>query len=339
VAVENRDRPDGFTIVELLVVISIIGVLIALLLPAVQSARETARRTQCQNNLKNMALATLNFEATNTHFPPAARVRIGTPPDSVKPPISRHGGISLILPYFEESAAFEAIDYDWDWNHPINEPHTKQNLGGILTCPTAPGGREPHHVTDMLAAKSLDMSAGKLKPLIDSGLVDSKKGADPDHRIWRGLLQDDLIVINVGTNSIVPEDSDRRVVRSGHVKDGLSNTWMWFESAGKPHIYGVEQILHERGVTWGQDDRRARQINSRYRWASQNTTIAINDYCGEQQIINCDNISKPFSFHGDGTNIAYADGAVRYHGQEMAAQVFVAFYTIAGREIVSAVDL
>ena len=104
-----RQQRRGFTLVELLVVIAIIGILVALLLPAIQAAREAARRTSCKNNLKNLALAALNFEVSKKVFPPGAEYS-GTSG-------SGNNGFSwnvVILPYMEETAAADFIKQESD---------------------------------------------------------------------------------------------------------------------------------------------------------------------------------------------------------------------------------
>ena len=106
----------AFTLVELLVVVAIIAILVALLLPAVQAAREAARQSQCKTNLKNLTLAAINFEAAGKYFAPAAQDRGGLPSPSVKPLLSTHNGLSFLLPYFENGAKFQQIDFDWDWD-------------------------------------------------------------------------------------------------------------------------------------------------------------------------------------------------------------------------------
>ncbi len=105
--VVNNQRPArGFTLVELLVVIAIIGILVALLLPAIQAAREAARRTQCQNNLKNIALAVLNYESTKKELPPGSLLST----DRNGMIIDQQSGLGWpvqILPYVEESTVSE----------------------------------------------------------------------------------------------------------------------------------------------------------------------------------------------------------------------------------------
>ena len=97
----------GFTLVELLVVIAIIGILVALLLPAVQAAREAARRSQCQNKMRQLTLAMHGFQVASGRFPPSISTREGD---------YRWGAPARILPYVEEFSLAAAIDFDTDYH-------------------------------------------------------------------------------------------------------------------------------------------------------------------------------------------------------------------------------
>lgn len=125
----RQRRPKaGFTLVELLVVIAIIGILIALLLPAVQSAREAARRMQCSNNLKQIALALHNYAAAQReHFP------IGSPG-----PVE-HGVFSALLPYLEQQAIYNELDLTGKTRTTMQEPHRYTSIPAYL-CPSWPHG-------------------------------------------------------------------------------------------------------------------------------------------------------------------------------------------------------
>jgi prepilin-type N-terminal cleavage/methylation domain-containing protein len=156
-----QTRPSrGFTLVELLVVIAIIGVLVALLLPAVQAAREAARRTQCVNNLKQMALGAANYESAKGSFPPGRLdpdyerkgangwVPQATPGSSYQRPWSaneRFGNYSVhvwLLPYMEQVNIWNLIDMtkgQSKWMVPAN-PHYKafEVAQGLFLCPSDP---------------------------------------------------------------------------------------------------------------------------------------------------------------------------------------------------------
>src|SRR5262245_2312793 len=115
----------AFTLIELLVVIAIIAVLIALLLPAVQSAREAARRIQCVNNLKQMSLAVMNYESSNGCLPPTGNGVVSNS-FSMKP---------RILDYMERSIEWNALNQSYAYSHATNSTIRAMQISSFL-CPS-----------------------------------------------------------------------------------------------------------------------------------------------------------------------------------------------------------
>ena len=143
----------GFTLIELLVVIAIIAVLISLLLPAVQSAREAARRAQCTNNLKQLGLALHGYHDTNGVFPPGylilpgGNALMGTPD-----PLTRDAGPgwawgSLILPYLEQGAVHASLNFNLPCWLPANTTGARTSLG-VLLCPSVSESSRTYDVKD-----------------------------------------------------------------------------------------------------------------------------------------------------------------------------------------------
>jgi prepilin-type N-terminal cleavage/methylation domain-containing protein len=125
----------GFTLVELLVVIAIIGILVALLLPAVQAAREAARRAQCQNNLRQIGLATLNYESTFRRLPASVIVDFSATATSNNTSWGVHG---RILPFLEQLNLSDKVDLNvgWDFQTAIHGLRVPP-----YSCPSDPGVR------------------------------------------------------------------------------------------------------------------------------------------------------------------------------------------------------
>lgn len=128
----------GFTLVELLVVICIIGILIALLLPAVQSAREAARRTQCASNIAQLGLALANYEAAHTSLPPGVVDKQG--PILSVPSGYHMSWIVQLLPYIEQDVVFRHIDFTVGAYDKKNQPARVVQISTFL-CPSDPGPR------------------------------------------------------------------------------------------------------------------------------------------------------------------------------------------------------
>jgi prepilin-type N-terminal cleavage/methylation domain-containing protein/prepilin-type processing-associated H-X9-DG protein len=132
--VQPSRRHSAFTLIELLVVIAIIAVLIALLLPAVQAARAAARRIQCTNNMKQIALAAMNYESTNTALPPAACSAI----DYVKGPTYYRDNFSSFvrtLPFTEQSGAYNSINFNMTYANVENQTVVGVQMPALV-CPS-----------------------------------------------------------------------------------------------------------------------------------------------------------------------------------------------------------
>jgi prepilin-type N-terminal cleavage/methylation domain-containing protein len=192
----QRTTPSGFTLVELLAVLAIIGTLIGLLLPAVQRSREAGRRMQCANNLKQMGVALSNYEQAKKRFPPG-NDQLGS---------RLHAWSSFILPFLEQSAVSDRIDYTKPWDDPtsnlskvditiptyvcpsgVKQFPGKQDYGGILGAYIKPDGeplnplttRDEHggilYATDAeykLSATAASVSDGLSKTLLVAEAVD-----------------------------------------------------------------------------------------------------------------------------------------------------------------------
>jgi len=163
----------GFTLIELLVVIAIIAILIALLLPAVQQAREAARRTQCRNNLKQIGLALHNYHDSHRVLPPSSTSGFGagvwnypgTGPSD--PAIHLHSFASLILPFIEQSNIFNSIDYNVSALDPANQAMASTILS-FYRCPSYNGNT---YSTDPLYTTTVGFEEFAIRNYVAMGAV------------------------------------------------------------------------------------------------------------------------------------------------------------------------
>ena len=243
---ERRERV-GFTLIELLVVIAIIAILVALLLPAVQQAREAARRTQCKNNLKQIGLAFHNFEGSYGFLPTSLR-----PPSNVAGSTeqSRVSVLTDLLPYLEQDNIYRSYNKAINWNQGTNVPLSQTRIPAFQ-CPsdpqsgvldTAPPGSNGQYVPGMAATTAYSpiygIAPGVFTQLLGRNPPDLYRdaasvfaGENPPYTYVRGFFpKNATISTSTGLQSV-------KGAQFRDVLDGLSNTLAIAESAGRPFVY------------------------------------------------------------------------------------------------------
>lgn len=303
----SRCRRSAFTLVELLVVIAIIGVLIALLLPAIQSAREAARRSQCNNNLKNIGLALQQHHDTYGKFPPGLVSAPFTVPQG-KIVQGSHGFMPFLLPYFEENALADIYRWDKRSQGPENQPVATTQLK-ILQCPSA----EPNRWVTVVenpqnygyggkgACGDYTGTRGIDTRLVELGLVDKPSN-------YQGVLAKDYLT------------------RMADVTDGASQTILITESAGRPELWRACRSVPDLYVP------NAAWVGGTLIFAEGSTDNGATKPgpCA----INCTNDHETYSFHPLGVNAVLADGSVHFLKADMDIRIFARLITRAGEEVV-----
>jgi prepilin-type N-terminal cleavage/methylation domain-containing protein/prepilin-type processing-associated H-X9-DG protein len=345
-AVRNRTRSlstsrSGFTLIELLVVIAIIAVLIGLLLPAVQQARSAARRTQCKNNLKQLALAIHNFEGSQRVFPMTYTATITSPSQ-----IGQTSWAPQILAHLDQANLLN-LGSGWDikanwWDSSNSNPgaYAGQPVANrqisamqlaMMNCPSTPGGPRM-----------------ELKP----NSPETKAGACGDYFSPTGVHLD--INNSLPAASAFSSSSDLRGVlaiynattnvqnRISDVTDGTSNSIMLGECAGREDVWRKRTIsaldygsgnIRARGGAWATND-------NVYTIGSQTTTsfgTGTSTIPGKLAINNSNEYGHCFySFHDGGANFAFADGSIKFLGESMDLRVLGSLVTRAGGEVATA---
>ena len=293
-AVERGAR-RGFTLIELLVVIAIIAVLIALLLPAVQQAREAARRTSCANNLKQIGLAFHNYHDTFTIFPNSETG--GTIPAT----LGRASAFAVVLPFLDQGNTYNLYNFSLNNTDPANLEAVRQVIPAYL-CPTAP---IPRAVPDPVCNADAGRAPGTYAVCIGSG---NAWGSPTDPH----------------NGAIVAPTYGRTRMRD--IIDGTSSTLLIGESD-----WNLPDYLYTSGPCAGQQRWGFTYWASPYPLATAFTTMApFNPKSGGSAVLSRFRSDHP----GGVVGFTLCDGSSRFIGENIDQTVLNALGTRAGREVV-----
>ena len=194
---KKKRRRFAFTLVELLVVIGIVGILVALLLPSVQSAREGARRTDCANRTRQLALATQLHHDALGYFPPARYQPKPNDPDYLQCGEDSPTWLALVMPYIEQQALAKQWDFTKKWHE--HEESTRNTVPDIFLCPSRRSGKKPVGVVDLAYTKTIDIvtrrrGKGRRLPcgcVVPGPVIEERtKGEETAYREVSGALSD-----------------------------------------------------------------------------------------------------------------------------------------------------
>ncbi|WP_339907368.1 DUF1559 domain-containing protein [Symmachiella dynata] len=297
-------RRKGFTIVELLVVISIVGLVVALLGPAVEQTREVARQKKCADNLRQIGVAVQSYVSHSGQFP-AAYMRV---PKS-------HGWTSFTLPYLPGGEAIHPqYDFSVHWCDSANAQAIQTHIP-VFECPAAGGKRVSQGTIERCeepyTGAVLDyLACNRVSPAVVS------RGWLPESTNVKGMFSRD------------------EWCRPSDVTDGLSNTLLIAEAAGVPSLYVFRDkqphpMYGNRGFgAWADGapyfQAHGHQPDGR-NWPGPCT-------------INCTNDDAVYSFHNGGAQFLFADGQVRFLSEQLDLFVLLAIFTRANGEVISSYD-
>ena len=333
----TRRALRGFTLVELLVVIAIIGVLVSLLLPAVQAAREAARRMQCANNLKQMGLGCQNHMSSNSDKLPlgyAGKQKPKTGTANIN--FNKRGVFSELLPFMEQQQVYDQIDfpyanYSLPWDDPIRDV-----IVSIFICPSWPDDRlvidsRPGYEYELGAVATYTGNGGAVTQVIDPN--------DPS-QVIRGTypVNGAFLVEEVGTPGsgiIVGRHRNGR-----EITDGQSNTFL------------IGEYVHRNCSSFADCDPGPGNVRPWYLAGYQSVETQTPSIYHVKQLENQPNARLtrshpdwiPFnqlplgSFHPGITQFAFIDGSVQVVNDDIDFDVYQALATVAGNEPVSFSD-
>jgi prepilin-type N-terminal cleavage/methylation domain-containing protein len=306
-------RRHGFTLIELLVVIAIIAILIALLLPAVQQAREAARRTQCKNNLKQLGLALHNYHDTHMVFPPGNITGGGVATTNCLPSVaqteSRAPWTVLILPFLDESPRYNlfvmtdvfAWGFNPAYNSTQNSPSSPTNLIQQLRpntkylCPSDPRAQPAYPLINYFAVSGGGAVPGDTGQ--DSGYPCANNGG-------RAHFGNGMFYRNSST-------------RMGDITDGTTNVYMIGESC-----YGFYADMNNERLSWAS----AQRVNTSTDQLDTVTCAAarpINDKSATNPQDHWRFIGSTFgSKHTGGCHFVLADGSVNFVSENIDINVY-----------------